>query len=66
MRVHQHLAIGDGDVNFDQLFKALKSNGFIDNPNSIICSSVFAENERASEVAVYQLNKIKELVASVK
>lgn len=66
VRVHQHLAIGDGDVDFGRMFSALKSNGFIDNPNSIICSSVFAENERAVEVAKYQLAKIEELVASVK
>jgi myo-inositol catabolism protein IolH len=66
VRVHQHLAIGDGDVDFNRMFKALKANGFIDNPNSIICSSVFAENERATEVAKFQLNKIQELVASVK
>ena len=65
VRVHQHLRVGDGDVNFDQMFKALKANGFIDNPNSVICSSVFAENERAVEVAKYQLDKIKQLIASV-
>lgn len=65
VRVHQHLRIGDGDVNFDQMFKALKANGFIDNPNSVICSSVFAENERAVEVAKFQLDKIKQLIASV-
>ncbi len=65
VRVHQHLAIGDGDVDFERLFKALKVNGFIDNPNSIICSSVFAENERANEVSKFQLEKIQEFVASV-
>ncbi len=65
VRVHQHLAIGDGDVDFERLFKALKINGFIDNPNSIICSSVFAENERANEVSKFQLEKIQEFVASV-
>ena len=65
VRVHQHLAIGDGDVDFERLFKALKINGFIDNPNSIICSSVFAENERANEVSKFQLEKIQEFVTSV-
>ncbi|MEN9735439.1 MAG: hypothetical protein RL129_149 [Actinomycetota bacterium] len=63
VRVHQHLKIGDGDVNFDQLFKALKANGFFDNPNSVICSSVFAENETNIETAKFQLNAIKDLVA---
>jgi myo-inositol catabolism protein IolH len=66
VRVHQHLAIGDGDVDFERMFKSLKSNGFLDNPNSIICSSVFAENERAAEVASYQLGKIQELVEAFK
>jgi myo-inositol catabolism protein IolH len=65
VRVHQHLAVGDGDVDFDRMFRALKVNGFIDNPDSIICSSVFAENDRAEEVARFQLVKIRELVASV-
>lgn len=65
VRVHQHLRVGQGDVNFEQMFKALKANGFIDNPNSVICSSVFAENERAVEVAKYQLETIKKLIASV-
>mgnify|MGYP000137184869 CR=1 FL=1 len=63
VRVHQHLRVGDGDVNFDEMFAALKVNGFLDNPNSIICSSVFAENETNRETAVYQLDAIKALVA---
>lgn len=63
VRVHQHLRVGAGDVNFDQLFAALKRTGFLDNPESIICSSVFAENERNHETAVFQLSAIKALVA---
>jgi myo-inositol catabolism protein IolH len=62
VRVHQHLSIGDGDVDFDRLFQALKSNGFLDNPESVICSSVFAENERSREVSIKQLEAIKALV----
>jgi len=63
VRVHQHLRVGQGDVNFDQLFKALKANGFLDNPDSIMCSSVFAENEINHETAVFQLQAIKDLIA---
>lgn len=63
VRVHQHLRVGDGDVNFDEMFANLKLNGFLDNPNSIICSSVFAENETNRETAIYQLDAIKALVA---
>lgn len=62
VRVHQHLSIGDGDVDFDRLFQALKSYGFLDNPESVICSSVFAENERSREVSIKQLEAIKALV----
>ena len=63
VRVHQHLLVGDGDVNFDQLFKGLKANGFLDNPDSIICSSVFSENERNFEASQLNLHAIRELVA---
>lgn len=63
VRVHQHLTIGDGDVDFDRMFKALKANGFLDDPSSIMCSSVFAENERNAEVAKLQLEKIKALIS---
>ena len=63
VRVHQHLPVGHGDVDFDRMFKALKANGFLDNPESVICSSVFSENETNRETAVYQLGKIKELIA---
>lgn len=63
VRVHQHLTIGDGDVDFDRMFKALKLNGFLDDPSSIMCSSVFAENERNVEVAKLQLEKIRALVS---
>jgi myo-inositol catabolism protein IolH len=63
VRVHQHLRVGDGDVNFDEMFQGLKANGFLDNPDSVLCSSVFAENETNRETAIYQLEAIKALVA---
>ncbi len=63
VRVHQHLRVGDGDVNFDEMFQGLKANGFLDNPDSVLCSSVFAENETNRETAIYQLDAIKALVA---
>lgn len=65
VRVHQHLKVGDGDVNFDEFFGGLKEIGFLDNPNSVVCSSVFAENENASEVAKFQLETIKKYIAKV-
>lgn len=62
VRVHQHLIVGDGDVDFDRMFQALKKNGFLDNPNSIMCSSVFAENERNVEASKIQLERIQALI----
>jgi myo-inositol catabolism protein IolH len=59
VRVHQHLKIGDGDVNWDEFFAGLKEIGFLDNPNSIMCSSVFAENETNIETARFQLETIE-------
>ena len=66
VRVHQHLRIGAGDVNFDQMFQGLKANGFLDHPNSILCSSVFAENENAREMSIWQREAIEGLVAKHK
>jgi myo-inositol catabolism protein IolH len=63
VRIHQHLPIGAGDVNFDELFVNLKKNGFLANPESIMCSSVFSENETNHETSVFQLNAIKALIA---
>ena len=66
VRVHQHLRIGAGDVNFDQMFQGLKDTGFLDNPKSILCSSVFAENENAREMSIWQREAIEGLVAKHK
>jgi myo-inositol catabolism protein IolH len=62
VRVHQHLKIGDGDVNWGEFFSGLKEIGFLDNPNTVMCSSVFAENEKNKETAKYQLAKIQEMI----
>jgi myo-inositol catabolism protein IolH len=66
VRVHQHLRIGAGDVNFDQMFQGLNANGFLNNPNSVLCSSVFAENENAREMSIWQREAIEALVAKHK
>ncbi len=44
--VHQHLAIGRGDVDFRALFRALHEVGF----DGILTSNVYGEEERAMEV----------------
>ncbi|NHI16279.1 sugar phosphate isomerase/epimerase family protein [Microbacterium excoecariae] len=61
-RVHQHLRIGDGDVDFDTLFATLRETGYLDRPDALIVSNVFAEDERADEVSRFQLARIRELI----
>jgi myo-inositol catabolism protein IolH len=63
-RVHQHLKIGDGDVDVDwaQLFAALHAAGFLDRQDALIVSNVFAEDETADETSRCQLRKISELI----
>jgi myo-inositol catabolism protein IolH len=62
VRIHQHLRIGEGDVNFDEFFDGLKEIGFLDDPASVVCSSVFAENEIAPETSRFQLETISKYI----
>lgn len=62
VRVHQHLKIGDGDVNWDEFFSDLAEIGFLDDPETVMVSSVFAENENAPEVSRYQLETMHEKI----
>jgi myo-inositol catabolism protein IolH len=65
VRVHQHLKIGDGDVNWDEFFGGLGEIGFLDRDDTVMVSSVFAENENADEVSRYQLRTMQEYVSRV-
>lgn len=62
-RVHQHLAVGDGDVDFGELFATLRSIGYLDRDDALLVSNVFAEDERADEISRRQLTAIRELLA---
>ncbi|GAA1009772.1 sugar phosphate isomerase/epimerase [Nocardiopsis tropica] len=64
VRVHQHLRIGAGDVDWTALFGLLGRTGFLGREDAIICSNVFAEDETADETSRYQLGRIRELVAA--
>ena len=65
VRVHQHLRIGDGDVDWNQFFDGLAANGFFDREDSILVSNVFAEDENAQEVSRFQLDTIRRHVERV-
>lgn len=62
VRVHQHLNIGDGDVDWTELFTTLKQTGYLDRPDALIVSNVFAEDERADESARHQLHTLRQLI----
>jgi myo-inositol catabolism protein IolH len=61
-RVHQHLRIGDGDVDWAELFSTLRATGYLDREDALLVSNVFAEDETADEVSRYQLQKLRELI----
>ncbi|WP_237225152.1 sugar phosphate isomerase/epimerase family protein [Rothia nasisuis] len=60
-RVHQHLKIGDGDVNWQEFFSGLQEIGFLDSAETVMASSVFAENENAIETSKYQLETMRSM-----
>ncbi|WP_374975647.1 sugar phosphate isomerase/epimerase family protein [Microbacterium trichothecenolyticum] len=61
-RIHQHLRIGDGDVNWTELFDTLRAIGYLDRDDGLIVSNVFAEDETADEVSRFQLERLRELI----
>ncbi len=63
VRVHQHLRIGDGDVDWAELFGALAASGFLSRDDAVICSNVFAEDESAAETSRFQLETVRRLIA---
>jgi myo-inositol catabolism protein IolH len=63
-RVHQHLEIGGGDVDWDELFATLGKIGYLDQDDALIVSNVFAEDEDWETSAGRQLARLNELVAA--
>jgi myo-inositol catabolism protein IolH len=61
-RVHQHLKIGDGDLDWDEFFTGLADIDFYHRPDTVMVSSVFAENENAHAVSRYQLKTITDYI----
>ncbi|GAA4847346.1 sugar phosphate isomerase/epimerase [Saccharopolyspora rosea] len=55
-RIHQHLDIGQGEVDWDEFFGGLRDNGF----DGIMTACVFAWEDRAHESSRYMREKIAE------
>ena len=58
--VHQHLDIGQGEVDFEAFFEALERNGF----DGIITACVFAWEERAEASSHYMRERISSYLAT--
>ncbi len=56
-RVHQHLDIGQGEIDWDSCFSALGRIGF----DGLLTSCVFAWEERAIESSRFMLERIRQL-----
>jgi myo-inositol catabolism protein IolH len=65
-RVHQHLRIGAGDVDWTEFFGALAGVGFLDRDDALIVSNVFAEDENWDDVSRSQLAAITDGVATAR
>ncbi|KAB1653268.1 sugar phosphate isomerase/epimerase [Pseudoclavibacter chungangensis] len=62
VRVHQHLRIGDGDVDWGELFGTLAASGYFERDDALVVSNVFGEDETADETSRFQLDRIRQLV----
>jgi myo-inositol catabolism protein IolH len=58
VRVHQHLDIGQGEVDFDELFASLASVGF----DGTVTACVFAWEDRARDSSRFMREKITDLL----
>src|SRR5215204_1791070 len=58
-RIHQHLDIGQGEVDWDLFFATLADVGF----DGIATVCVFAWEERAEESSIHNLKQVREYVA---
>jgi myo-inositol catabolism protein IolH len=59
VRVHQHLDIGQGEVDWDEFFGTLGRLRFGERDDTIMTVCVFAWEERARESAIYMRERIE-------
>ncbi|MFN8192515.1 MAG: sugar phosphate isomerase/epimerase, partial [Nocardioidaceae bacterium] len=64
VRVHQHLDIGQGEVDWDTFFATLNRLGFGDNDRAVMTSCVFAWEDRARESCTFMRETIDGYVAA--
>ena len=58
-RVHQHLDLGQGEVDWDEFFDTLGTLGFGDGADHIMTVCVFAWEERSRESSVFMRDEIR-------
>jgi myo-inositol catabolism protein IolH len=63
-RVHQHLDIGQGEVQWDLFFETLNRLGFGDREDTIMTSCVFAWEDRARESTLFMRDTIDKYVST--
>jgi myo-inositol catabolism protein IolH len=63
-RIHQHLDIGQGEVDWDTFFGTLGELGFGDRDDTIMTSCVFAWEDRARDSATFMRDTIGKYVGS--
>src|SRR5215211_1349440 len=61
-RIHQHLDIGQGEVDFDLFFATLGQLGFGDRDDTIMTSCVFAWEDRAHDSTTYMRETIDKYI----
>jgi myo-inositol catabolism protein IolH len=64
VRVHQHLDIGQGEVQWDPFFETLHKLGFGDRDETIMTSCVFAWEDRARESTLSMRQSIDRYVSA--
>jgi myo-inositol catabolism protein IolH len=64
VRVHQHLDMGQGEVDWDLFFATLDRLGFGDGEANIMTSCVFAWEDKAEESTRFQRRTINEYVGA--